>query len=76
MPPLTFSASSPAPPPDSDPQTIALVRESRVQPDTAFRGHIVAPPAPSNAAAASTPKKHDIFSRFFGLFRSHSAAAS
>jgi hypothetical protein len=82
MPPLTFSASSPAPPPDADPQTITMVRESRVQPDTAFQGHIVAAPAGAVAAKtqgvneASTSKKHGVFSRFFSLFRSHSAPAS
>ncbi|MGB2889791.1 MAG: hypothetical protein WBC04_19015 [Candidatus Acidiferrales bacterium] len=43
MPPLTFSADSPYPPADPSPETILLVRESRVQPDWIFSGSVEAP---------------------------------
>jgi hypothetical protein len=85
MPPLTFSSSSPTPPPDPDPQTIVLVREPRLQPDAVFQGHVVAapvtpasaPPKGANPANDETaPKKRGVFTRFFGLFRRQTAAAS
>ena len=57
MPPLSFDASSPAPPPDPSPETILLVREVRMRPTVVFRGHVN--PAPVEVAAsvpvASTP---------------------
>ena len=49
MPPLSFDANSPAPPPDPSPETILLVREVRVSPSVVFRGHVN--PAPVQAAS-------------------------
>ncbi len=40
MPPLTFSSESPQPPPDPDPRSILLIRESRVEPEWLFTGHV------------------------------------
>src|SRR6266853_1986788 len=59
IPPLSFDASSPAPPPDPSPETILLVREVRMRPTVVFRGHVN--PAPvqiaASAPAASPPSK-------------------
>jgi hypothetical protein len=43
MPPLTFSAASPAPPSDPSPDMILLVRTAQVMPDWKFTGHVDAP---------------------------------
>jgi len=40
MPPLTFSASMPTPPVDTNPQLITLVHEARVTKDWVFKGHV------------------------------------
>jgi hypothetical protein len=53
MPPLSFDANSPAPPPDPSPETILLVREVRVSPSVVFRGHVN--PAPVQVPAAALP---------------------
>lgn len=53
MPPLSFDANSPEPPPDPAPETILLVREARLRPTVVFRGHVNA--APSQATARSAP---------------------
>ena len=81
VPPLTFDSTAPAPGADPDPQTMVLVRDSRVQSDAVFQGHVVATPpssadpasADSSAAssAAAPPKKPGPLKRFFGLFRHH-----
>jgi len=42
-PPLTFSASSPAPPPEPPLDTFMLVREAHVEPEWEFKGHVDAP---------------------------------
>jgi hypothetical protein len=59
MPPLSFDASSPVPPPDPSPEIIRLVREVRMRPTVVFRGHVN--PAPvqvaANFPAASPPSK-------------------
>ncbi len=59
MPPLSFDAKSPEPPPDPAPETIVLVREVRLRPTVEFHGHVnPAPPqpvAPAAPPAASTP---------------------
>ena len=56
MPPLTFSAASPEPPPAPAPETILLVREVRLRPTVEFRGHVnpapTPPPLPATQAAA------------------------
>jgi hypothetical protein len=43
MPPLTFSANSPEPPPDPTPDTIMLVRVARAERDWQFTGHVETP---------------------------------
>jgi len=43
MPPLTFSANSPEPPPDPTPDMIMLVRVARAERDWQFTGHVEAP---------------------------------
>jgi hypothetical protein len=48
MPPLSFDANAPEPPPNPDPETILLVREVRLRPTVVFRGHVN--PAPTQAA--------------------------
>jgi hypothetical protein len=63
MPPLSFDANSPEPPPEPAPETVLLVREVRLRPTVEFRGHVnpapapvaahAAPPAPAAAAASS-----------------------
>jgi hypothetical protein len=45
MPPLTFSASSPAMPPDPGSDMVLLVREAQVAPEWEFTGHVQAPPS-------------------------------
>jgi hypothetical protein len=44
MPPLTFSASSPAPPPLPAENMILLIRTAEVDPDYRFTGHVDPPP--------------------------------
>ncbi len=81
MPPLTFDASAPAPPPEADPQTILLVREARVRPDVVFQGRVeeAAPgAAPGTDAAMQAPptpeaKKPGVWARLFGIFHHHKA---
>jgi hypothetical protein len=53
MPPLSFDANSPEPPPDPAPETILLVREVRLRPSVEFRGHVN--PAPTPAVAHPAP---------------------
>jgi hypothetical protein len=52
MPPLSFDASSPAPPPDPSPETILLVREVRMRPSVVLHGHVN--PAPVQTPPAET----------------------
>jgi len=56
MPPLTFDAASPGPPPDPSPATILLVRTVRLRPTVVFRGRVEPAPVAStpNAPAAET----------------------
>lgn len=83
MPPLTFDASAPAPPPEADPETILLVREARVRPDVVFQGRVEeAPPgaarvtdAAMKAPAGPEAKKRGAWARFFGIFHRHKAGA-
>jgi len=55
MPPLSFSASSPEPPPEPSPATILLVREVRLRPSAEFRGHVNPPPAQGVTEPAPKP---------------------
>jgi hypothetical protein len=65
MPPLTFDAASPAPPPDPSPGTILLVRTVRLRPTVVFRGRVepaatkpVASAAPASTLAAQNPAQN------------------
>ena len=53
MPPLSFNANSPEPPPEPAPETILLVREVRLRPAAEFRGH--AEPRAGTSGRASRP---------------------
>jgi hypothetical protein len=55
MPPLSFDANSPQPPPDPAPETIRLVREVRLRPAAEFRGHVNPAPAQSVVDRVSVP---------------------
>jgi hypothetical protein len=75
MPPLTFSASMPTPPVDTNPQLITLVHEARVTKDWVFKGH-VAETKPLVPAQVEAPKPNQprhkrrgiltVFKQFFG----------
>ena len=80
MPPLSFDANSPLPPPDPAPETILLVREVRLRPSVEFRGHVnpapsqavavqVSPPAPTPADDRPTDLQPGIFDRVRNFFR-------
>jgi hypothetical protein len=76
MPPLTFSATNPTPPADTNPQLITLVHEARVTKDWVFKGHVAetkAPtirPQPENTKPTPQKRKHrsilTVFKQFFG----------
>jgi hypothetical protein len=55
MPPLSFDANSPAPPPDPSPETILLVREVRMRPVVVFRGHVNPAPVPATPSVVTSP---------------------
>jgi hypothetical protein len=61
MPPLSFDANSPEPPPEPAPETILLVREVRLRPSVEFRGHVNPAPTPIavHPAAPVTPTPSD-----------------
>ena len=76
--PLTFDARKPTPP-ASDPPTIIIDEEARLQPKLDFEGDVgppppAPPPTPTPAALAKSPatksaKKPGALRRFFGIFR-------
>lgn len=81
IPPLTFYAASPAPPPDAGPETILLVRVAHIFPYWEFSGHVDAPQmegvsagsvsatAPNQSTRSSVKQKGGFWSalkRFFG----------
>jgi hypothetical protein len=76
MPPLTFDASAPQPPP-VNPEVASLIREVRVQPALIFRGRVedrpAALPQPVKAGAKqkneSAPKKDGFFQKIGGFFK-------
>ncbi len=80
MPPLSFDANSPEPPPEPAPETILLVREVRLRPSVEFRGHVnaapsqevavhVSPPSPVPADDRPPESKPGIFDRVMNFFR-------
>lgn len=80
MPPLSFDANSPEPPPAPAPETILLVREVRLRPSVEFRGHVnpapsqavvvpVSPPAPTSADDRPAESQPGIFARVRNFFR-------
>jgi hypothetical protein len=59
MPPLSFDANSPAPPPDPSPDMMLLVHEIRMRPTVVFHGHVnpaLVRAAPSAPAALPPPR--------------------
>ena len=83
LPPLVYSASEPAPPPDPGPPMALLIREARVLPDWQFSGHVAAPEfatelqhalgentqvPPKTPRAEKTKKKHGFWGAFRRLF--------
>jgi len=58
MPPLAFSASSPAPPPEPAVDMVLLIRSVQGEPEWEFRGHVNPPPPDEDANAGKTVKKH------------------
>lgn len=64
MPPLSFSASSPVPPPASTEQMILLIRTTEINPDFEFTGHVNPPPMErqekSETAKNSRPGKAEV----------------
>jgi hypothetical protein len=81
MPPLTFSAASPAPPPDPSPEMILLVRTAQIIPDFHFTGHVDAPSgdtSPSNNHSSQPgpnpqQKKRGFWAALKGFFGSSNA---
>jgi hypothetical protein len=80
MPPLSFDANSPQPPPDPAPETILLVREVRLRPTVEFRGRVnpapsqpvevrVSPPVPAPSVARPAESQPGIFDRVKNFFR-------
>jgi hypothetical protein len=78
MPPLSFDANSPEPPPEPAPETILLVREVRLRPSVEFRGHVNPAPSQEVAVHVSQPAPADdrpvesqpgIFDRVRNFFR-------
>ncbi len=83
LPPLVFSASEPAPPPDPGPPMALLIREAQVSPDWQFSGHVAAPEfatelqhalgenaqaPPKTPRAEKTKKKHGFWGSLRRLF--------
>lgn len=58
MPPLTFSASSPAPPPDTTADMVLLIRSVEVEPEWEFKGHVNAPPSDERAENPNGERPH------------------
>ena len=69
MPPLTFDAKSPEPPPEPKPETAALIREVQVRPAVVFQGKVEAEAAPKRVREVSEPKKGGFFAKVGGFFR-------
>ena len=69
LPPLTFSASSPTPPPDTEAQTIYIIRIAHLEPEWQFSGRVESPhfqqvaqrtgsqPSPAQQAHPRAPQK-------------------
>jgi len=69
MPPLTFDAKSPGPPPEPKPETATLIREIQVRPTVVFQGKVEAEAAPKQTQRFSEPKKGGFLSKVGGFFR-------
>lgn len=73
MPPLTFDAKSPQPPPEPSPEMIILLRQARVQNGAVLHGRVEEPkseaaPSPQVQASAQ-PQKAGFFRRIGGFFK-------
>ena len=72
MPPLVYSAGSPAPPPPPSAESMLLIRESQVEPEWVFNGKVTPPseggqPGPLGSTSKPAKKKHG---GFWGRLRS------
>jgi hypothetical protein len=81
MPPLTFDASSPTPPPLPSPEAMLIIRESVADPQLSFRGAVTPalPPPPAEVprrVSASGNSRSSFFAKLFGIFRHHKQPAS
>jgi hypothetical protein len=80
MPPLTFDASSPTPPPLPSPEAMLIIRESVADPQISFRGAVAPalPPPPAEIARRVAPRnsRSSFFAKIFGIFRHHKQPAS
>jgi hypothetical protein len=73
MPPLVYSAGSPAPPPPPSAESMLLIRESQVEPEWVFNGKVSPPseggqPGPLGSTSKSAKKKHGFWSRLRSFF--------
>jgi hypothetical protein len=69
MPPLTFSAASPAPPPAPTSDMVLLIRTVEVEPDFEFSGRVNPPSGPRQAQAKADEGQQGFWARvkrFFG----------
>lgn len=57
MPPLTFDARNPHPPPPARPEMVRIIQEVRIQPATVFRGRVEPRSKPMPAQKAGTAAK-------------------
>jgi hypothetical protein len=81
MPPLTFNASSPAPPPLPSVEAMLIIRESVADPHISFRGAVTPtlPPPPAEVSRSKSPSHHakpSFFARLFGIFHRHKPPTS
>jgi len=81
MPPLTFDASAPTPPPLPSPEAMLIIRESVADPQISFRGAVTPalPPPPADTPRRVAPahnSKTSFFAKLFGIFHHHKQPAS
>jgi len=81
MPPLTFNAASPAPPPLPSVEAMLIIRESVADPTISFRGAVTPalPPPPLEVPRSNSQSlnaKHSFFARLFGIFHRHRPSAT
>lgn len=70
VPPLTFDAFNPAPPPNPDPETIVLVRSVRVQQDVVFHDRVEGKGNQAAAVVSDSPANSSVQQPSRGFFAS------